>query len=158
MHAMECRVFRVLKKEIFKASFISYYAEVITLNLSATVIVRRDDKVLLIKRNIKPFKNYWALIGGAKEDNETFEDCAKRELKEEVGLEVEDLRYLTEITVNNKLGLQLSKVFMCVLQNGEIHIDPSEVSEARWFELLELPTKIVPFHRALIIEWLKVRK
>jgi len=124
------------------------------LNLSATVIVRRDDKVLLIKRNIQPFKNYWALIGGAKEDNETFEDCAKRELKEEVGLKVEDLQYLTEITVNNELGLQLSKVYMCVLQNGEVQIDPHEVSEAQWFALKELPPKIVPFHRELIRQWL----
>ena len=116
--------------------------------------MRRDDKVLLIRRNTPPFKNYWALIGGAKENSETFEDCAKRELKEEAGLEAENLRYLTEITVNNKLGLQLSKVFMCVLQNGEVHIDPSEVSEARWFAQSELPQKIVPFHIELIKQWL----
>ena len=137
-------------QEIFKASFVPYYAEAITLNLSATVIVRNDNKILLIKRNIQPFKNYWALIGGAKEDNETFEDCAKRELKEEVGLEANELQYLTEITVDNELGLQLSKVFTYTFHNDELHIDSSEVSEARWFSLSELPQKIVPFHKELI--------
>lgn len=126
----------------------------IALNLSSTIIVRRDDAILLIKRNIPPFKNYWALIGGAKENSETFEDCAKRELKEEVGLEVENLQYLIEITVNNELGLQLSKVFMCELENRELHIDPIEVSEARWFVKSKLPKKIVNFHKELIMKWL----
>jgi len=128
--------------------------EVRTLNLSATIIVRRADKVLLIKRKTLPFKNYWALIGGAKEDSESFEKCAKRELLEEVGLKVDDLHYLTEITIKNELGLQLSKVYECVLQNGEIQIDSHEVSDARWFTPSQLPQMVVPFHRKLIEQWL----
>ena len=114
----------------------------------------RDNKVLLIRRNIPPFENYWALIGGAKENNETFEECARRELKEEVGLEVKNLQYITEFTVSNELGLQLSKVYECVLQNGEIQIDRDEVSDARWFTPSQLPKKVVAFHRKLIEQWL----
>ena len=44
-------------------------------------------KVLLIKRNNEPFKDKWALVGGAMYNNELIETAAKRELKEETGVE-----------------------------------------------------------------------
>ena len=46
-----------------------------------------EVKVLLIKRTNEPFKDYWALPGGAMYNNETLEAGAKRELKEKTGLD-----------------------------------------------------------------------
>ena len=53
------------------------------------LVLIEGDKVLLIRRARDPFKGEWAVPGGRIEDNETAEDCAKREMKEETGLDVE---------------------------------------------------------------------
>lgn len=45
-----------------------------------------DVKVLLIKRGLTPFKGKWALPGGFIRPKETIDDCARRELAEETGL------------------------------------------------------------------------
>lgn len=45
-----------------------------------------DVKILLVKRANEPYKDYWALPGGAMYNNETLEVAAKRELKEKTGL------------------------------------------------------------------------
>ena len=44
--------------------------------------------VLLIERGIEPFKGRWALPGGFMKMDETLDECARRELYEETGLEV----------------------------------------------------------------------
>ena len=49
-------------------------------------------KVLLIKRKNEPFKNKWALTGGALYNDENLIDGLKREIKEKTGLEEIDLR------------------------------------------------------------------
>ena len=43
-------------------------------------------KVLLIRRNNEPYKDKWALVGGALYNNETVVDGMKREIKEKTGI------------------------------------------------------------------------
>jgi len=61
-----------------------------------TVIFSEDNKVLLLKRMIpqKDFEGLWGLPGGTIEDGETLEECAIREAKEEVGLQITNLKYV----------------------------------------------------------------
>lgn len=49
------------------------------------------SKVLLIKRNNNPFKDMWALVGGALYNNETLGQGIKRELKEKIGLNINNI-------------------------------------------------------------------
>ena len=58
-------------------------------------------KVLLVKRRNEPFKDYWALVGGALYNNESIEDGIKREIFEKSGLE--DVK-LHEVGVFDELG------------------------------------------------------
>jgi len=54
-------------------------------------LVYQDDKILLIKRGKEPYKGHWSLPGGSQEAGETLEEAARRELKEETGLEARKL-------------------------------------------------------------------
>jgi 8-oxo-dGTP diphosphatase len=58
--------------------------------VAADIIIRYSDgDIILIQRGIEPFKGLWAIPGGGVELGETVEDAARREAKEETGLDVE---------------------------------------------------------------------
>jgi 8-oxo-dGTP pyrophosphatase MutT (NUDIX family) len=53
-------------------------------------IISKDDKILLTKRTQNViFPNAWVLPGGHLDQNENLEDCAKREIQEETGINVD---------------------------------------------------------------------
>lgn len=60
---------------------------------SVLVYARRDDQVLLIHRNKAPNLGLWIAPGGKVELDESPMDAAKREMLEETGLQVRDLRW-----------------------------------------------------------------
>lgn len=62
---------------------------------AVSVAIFSGHRVLLIKRIRAPFAGYWTLPGGRVERNETPEDAALREVKEELGTEVSNLRPVT---------------------------------------------------------------
>ena len=55
-------------------------------------ILVEGNKILLIKRAKEPGLGKWAVPGGRIEENETAEECLKREFKEETGLDIEPLK------------------------------------------------------------------
>ena len=59
------------------------------INVTAEGSLMSKSNVLLIKRKNEPFKDCWALPGGFMEIDETLVECAKRELKEETGIDVD---------------------------------------------------------------------
>lgn len=56
------------------------------------VVVWRDGRVLLIRRGKPPRAGSWSLPGGAQELGETVREAARREVREETGLELGELR------------------------------------------------------------------
>ena len=71
-----------------------YPRPAVTVDLVA--FAREGDrlKVLLVRRKHDPFAGRWALPGGFVDMNEPVEDAARRELKEETGLEVGEINFL----------------------------------------------------------------
>ena len=98
-----------------------------TLLAASVAIVRRDD-VLLIQRNRAPSEGLWTLPGGRLEPGETAEQCAIRELKEEMGLDVFALR---PVMVLRHRGFDL-QVFGTQAYDGEITPNPAEIRGWRW--------------------------
>ncbi len=79
--------------------------------VGVAAIVIKNGKVLLGKRKGAHGSGSWAFPGGHLEFNESFEDCAKREVFEETGLSVKNLQFLT---ITNDLFYQSSKHYVTV--------------------------------------------
>jgi len=61
-------------------------------NVSVGAIIEKDGKILLTKRNVKPFKGAWVIPGGHIEQYEKAEDAVKREVREETGLNIKEAK------------------------------------------------------------------
>lgn len=68
---------------------------------AASVAIFSESRVLLIKRAFAPYKHCWTLPGGRLEEGETAPDCARREIREEVGLELQGLVPVIHQTTEN---------------------------------------------------------
>jgi len=61
--------------------------------VGVAVIINKENKVLLGKRKSALGTGQWAFPGGHLEFNESIEDCARREVREETGLEIKNIRF-----------------------------------------------------------------
>ena len=71
------------------------------------------------------------LVAGFVDNGESFEGCVAREVKEEVGVDVTDIRYVG--SQNWPFPSQLMVGFVARYAGGEIALDPEELEDARWF-------------------------
>lgn len=60
--------------------------------VSIDAVILKNEEVLLIKRGVEPNKGFWGTPGGYVEWDESAEDAATREVKEETGLNVQNLK------------------------------------------------------------------
>jgi NAD+ diphosphatase len=106
--------------------------------LSPAVIVAvvKGDRLLLA--NNKRFKpGYYSVLAGFVEPGETLEDCVAREIREEVGIKVENIRYFGSQPWPFPNSLMVA--FVADYGGGQISVDPSEITHAAWFTADDLP-------------------
>lgn len=104
-------------------------------------VVNDNNQVLLQKRsaNKKHFPNKWTVLSGHVEDfDESFETAAVRELKEEIGLNVNisELKYLSENEVIKEDGSTHITKYYSIISNkkeDEYIIQKEELSEVKWY-------------------------
>jgi 8-oxo-dGTP pyrophosphatase MutT (NUDIX family) len=73
---------------------------------ASVIILTYQGKILSMLRDDIPTiidPNMWCFIGGRKEENETFEQAAIRETKEETNIDVKNLTLLAKVTYNDRL-------------------------------------------------------
>jgi 8-oxo-dGTP diphosphatase len=104
---------------------------------AASVALIRNDKVLLIKRAYAPYQHLWTLPGGRAELGETIEDCAAREVAEELSIQVRNLRPVLVQSLGRDAEYRLA-VFASFDFSGTIR--PShEISDHKWMSRDALP-------------------
>lgn len=123
--------------------------------LTADVLVFSHDRreVILIRRKNEPYKDCWALPGGFMDMNETIEQCAVRELKEETNIDVSDL-YL--IGVFSKVdrdprGRTVTVAYYCFADKETIAIKAlDDAAEIAWCKIDSMP--VLAFDHKEVIE------
>ena len=114
----------------------------------AIVLVRRDNQVLLTRKAEWPAGRF-SLVAGFLDFGESLEECAMREVREETGIEIENVRYVG--SQNWPFPSQLMAGFVADYAGGEIIVDTTELEDARWFPIDALP--LLPPRRS-IARWI----
>ena len=116
-------------------------------------ITRGTDEVLMARaRNFRG--DFYGLIAGFVETGETLEEAVVREVREETGLEVSNIRYFDSQPWPYPSGLMVG--FTADYAGGQIHIQHEELQNVAWFHrdhLPKLPEKL-SIARRLIDDWL----
>jgi NAD+ diphosphatase len=116
-------------------------------------LIERDGEALLARGRAFPVPMY-SCIAGFVEPGETVEEAVHREVREEVGVELAEARYVTSQPWPFPHSLMLG--FEATWGSGEIEIDETEIVDANWYRPDELPMIPPPLSiaRTLIDRWI----
>jgi len=110
--------------------------------IGVAVIVKKDGKVLLGKRKNAHGDGTWALPGGHLEFNETIEACAEREVFEETGLDIKNVRYgaYTNDIFTNEQKHYVTLFVTAEFSHGKLELkEPHKCEHWDWFSWDDLP-------------------
>ena len=117
------------------------------------VVVVKDGKVLVGKRIGSHGAETWAFPGGHLEWNEKIEECAKRELTEETGITIKNIKpaSFTNDIFKEEGKHYLTAFVICEYDSGEVEIkEPNKCLEWRWCSWDEIPTpRFLPLHHLI---------
>ena len=124
----------------------------------AMIVLVHDETRILMARPPRLPAKWYALVAGFLEPGETFEECAAREVLEETGVVIDDLRYF-----GNQpwpFPHQVMVGFFARAASREITIDRTELEDARWFEASAMPELPPPISiaRRMIDAWLEQQR
>lgn len=107
-------------------------------------VVWHGDRVLLVQRARPPRQGQWSLPGGAQQLGETVAEAARREIREETGLEVElgevvATLDLIECDDRGRVRYHFTLIDFTAEATGETLVPGDDAADARWFGLDQLP-------------------
>ena len=106
------------------------------------VITREaEPKVLLIQRGGEPFKGAWAFPGGFMDIDETTEKCAIRELEEETGLRVSDIKQIGAYSKVDRdpRGRTITVAYLTIIDEPIAVTGQDDAAKAEWWPVDALP-------------------
>jgi len=122
--------------------------------VAAVIFLAEADRVLLVQRRVAPEAGRWALAAGFVDFGEPPEAAARREMKEETGLDIAIERLL-------ELGFNDADKVITILYEGRLLggtlAAADDVADARWFTREDLPELAFDTTRSSIQAWLEGR-
>ena len=101
------------------------------------IVLVTDGEHLLLARNARAKRPFYSTLAGFVEAGETLEHCLAREVREEVGVEVDAPRYFGSQPW--PFPHQLMVGFHARYAGGDIRCEPGEIADAGWFHYRDLP-------------------
>ena len=118
-------------------------------------VTRRGGEEILLVQSKNFRGDYYGLVAGFVETGETLEECVAREVMEETGLRIRDLRYVASQPWPFPCGLMIG--FEAETDDEDIVLQRSELNKGGWFTRQNLPAipGKVSLARKLIDRWLE---
>ena len=118
------------------------------------ILISNRNSVLLIERGRDPFKGKWALPGGFIDMDEELEMACRRELKEETGLRVGELKQFRAYGGVNRdpRHRTISVLFYAFTEDELVACASDDAAKAQWFPLNQLP-ELAFDHRHILEEF-----
>ncbi|MDQ4120364.1 MAG: NUDIX hydrolase [Acidobacteriota bacterium] len=107
------------------------------------IVFDSRQNVLLLKHLIRANRSGWGLPGGFLNPGEAPENALKRELKEEVGIEITNLRFIKARTIGNHVEI----IFVCRAEKTDAKPRAREIIDARWFQIDEVKSEVPSVER-----------
>lgn len=113
------------------------------------LVFNEKNEVLM---HLRTDYNAWGFIGGSMELGESFEETAKRELKEETNLEIDSLELLTILSgkdtyrkyPNGDELYDITAIFKVTKYHGDLKVNDNESKKLGWFPINNLPENLSP--------------
>ena len=126
-----------------------YYHNVAT---AVATIIKKDNKILFTVRNNEPMKGMLDLPGGFVDPNETAEETVKRELKEELNLEIDTKSLIFFTTEPNSylykdiLYRTCDICYITEIEDTVLTLDPEEIQDIKWLLPEEINLNLIGFN------------
>lgn len=124
-------------------------------NVYVLAFLLLNNKVLMLRRKNTGFADgNYCLVGGKVEDNERALAAIKREVYEEVNLDLDESRFELVHTLHRK-GTEANIIVLCFKANISenempINKEPKKHDDMRFFDINELPENTIPAHKQTI--------
>lgn len=105
------------------------------------VLIKKGDEILLA-RHVQRNQNIYACIAGFMEAGETAEQAVEREIMEETGIHVKNIKYFG--SQSWPFPAQMMLAFTADYDYGELHLQQEEIADAKWFRRNDCPASPQP--------------
>lgn len=126
----------LMKTERAKECLSCNYIQYPRISPAVIMAVTRGNKILLARSGHRKF-SFYSVLAGYVEVGETLEECVKREVLEEVGLSIKNIKYFGSQSWPFTNSLMIA--FTAEHASGKIRVDQNEILDADWFSPDNLP-------------------